>query len=217
MFIGTLTSSLLTTLPPWLPEASHTYTIRSFARLMLGFPELLRGLRDPIPQWTVEDLRPARPRISGGEFLLMPERTGRFVELDSYPLPVPRTYRLTRRSDNLLRCEVVETGKASQLACAPFTPAPGGEGLDVQWTPDLPFEGPLRLHQAWSAQAAVEIQTEPTRYPWHLVARLAASNNDALMTLSQAELMDEFQSAHDPKEKCALLVVALARMHPLFT
>jgi len=216
MHIGRNTAVVLTQLPSWVPEHTAPYTQRAMARLLLGFPELRRSLRDTETAWTAEDLRPARPVIAGGEFLQMSGRCGRFTDRPATSFPVERTFRLLRRTDTLLRCEVLESGRAEQMVCAPFEPQPGQHGLDVQWSATLPFDGPLRLHQTWFGNAMVEIKTEPTRYPWAVLASRAAGSNDALMVLSQAELMDEFTSAHDPKEKCALLLVAIARLHPLF-
>lgn len=216
MNIGQNTTVVLTQLPDWIPDASAPYTQRTMARLLMGFPELLRSLRDPDPAWTLADLRPSPPTIAGGEFLQMPGRCGRFTDKHVLGFPVERTFRLLRRTDTLLRCEILESGRVEQVLCAPFEPQPGKHGLDVMWSATLPFDGPLLLHQAWFGDAVVEIKTEPTRYPWAVLAKLAAGSNEALMTLAQAELMDEFSSAHDPKEKCALLLVAIARLHPLF-
>lgn len=216
MHIGQNTAVVLTQLPSWVPEATAPYTQRTMARLLLGFPELLRGLRDPRPAWTLEDLRPSPPVLAGGEFLQMAGRCGRFTDDAARGFPVERTFRLFRRSDQLLRCEILESGRVEQAVCAPFEPTSGKHGLDVQWSATLPFDGPLLLHQAWFGDAMVEIKTEPTRYPWAALAKIAAGSNEALLTLGHAELMDEFSSAHDPKEKCALLLVAIIRLHPLF-
>ncbi len=216
MNIGQNTAVVLIQLPSWIPESTSPYTQRTMARLLMGFPELLRSLRDPEAAWTLADMRPSPPVIAGGEFLQMSGRCGWFTDNQAVGFPVERTFRLLRRTDTLLRCEVMESGRVEQLVCAAFEPQPGQHGLDVQWSATLPFHGPLRLHQAWFGDAMVEITTEPTRYPWALLARLAAGSNEALMTLSKAELMDEFASAHDPKEKCAILLVAIARLHPLF-
>ena len=217
MNIGQNTAVVLTQLPSWIPESHAPYTQRTMGRLLMGFPELLRSLHDPEAAWPLSDMRPAPTAIAGGEFLQMPGRCGRFTDHPAVGFPVERTFRLLRRTDTLLRCEILESGRIEQLTCTPFEPQPDQHGLDVQWSATLPFAGPLRLHQAWFGNAMVEIKTEPTRYPWTALARLAAGSNEALMTLGQAELMDEFSSAHDPKEKCALLLVAIARMHPLFT
>ena len=81
--------------------------------------------------------------------------------------------------------------------------------MRVAWSSTMPFSGPIILHQDWIPGARLEIEVEPSKFPYKLVIDNLTRLPATIPLLMIYKWVDEFVNTPDYAEKLAMILTIL--------
>lgn len=194
-------------------DRSEDYYLRNYLANLYSWPDIwqeLVGRRQE--SFDPTDLPRPGVRSDGCELLASESGVAVFEEFQLIQrLPVPLDWSLRWQSDTsgIFRNEL--SGQQDTTRVVAST-----EVLRVSWPTWAPFSGPLRTLMPWRPGTRFDFHVEPAMFPWPVVVDRIKDDRTLDLMLAKANLVDEYQSATNPRLKAAIATALLARNHPRF-
>lgn len=196
----------------YLHETGTDYYLTRYLSLLEAFPDLKSTLADESATYQVWELLPRGVQIEGGD-LLSSNIAGLYIEPENNLLPINLNYTIDCVNAALAKITAVEHG-LTRLAPALASGDASRPWLRITWPSDIPFHGPLRLDQPWTAGTKITIKVEPCRFPYETLVRRIQADDALNELLIRAELLNEFHGSSDPLEKLAVALTLVAAANP---
>lgn len=197
-----------------LHRSDTDYYLKAYLAAIEAYPDIKALADDVVTSYRLSDFPPRGVAISGGDFLSKENSVGYYTDVSSTNLPVNLTYWVNYFDSRLVTIVGKETGLVRRVNYILSGDAPH-QTMRVEWPEaEVPFKGPLALTQHWVSGAMVEIQVEPSNFPYASVVARLQGNAYLMNLLVRNQLVDEFLAVPDDQRKMAIACVVLALANP---
>ena len=174
--------------------------------LLRAYPKHLDGY--PNPGLEIDAILPHRvTTISGGSFATIGNRVGTVLPCEVYPMATK--YKISYSTESSVDI-TTDTGKTYACRSQAFDEGDLKSLLGIDWDENLPFKGPMHVHDKWVPGARMEINYVPINVNYQAWIDYIEHYTEYLATLIASGLAEVYISAQSPSEKLALLILALA-------
>lgn len=188
------------------------YYLKVYINLLMSWPELWDLFKDTETSFSLVDFAPLGVRLTGGDLLSNTGLHGYYTDPVIVSLPVPTRFQINYHSSAIVKFVSLDEGH-SDFAAYHVT---DNDILTLNWPEGAPFQGPLKLNQNWQSGSRVEIDVEPSKFPYDLMLKRVETNAFLNRLMADLDLLDEYAGSFEPETKLALVAAAVAFNHPSF-